>query len=92
MTAVNKDFGNIKLPSPPAIAVRIIEAVKKEETSFDELSRIIMADPALTSKVLRAANSPMYAIPSKVDNHSAGPNRSWFQCVEKYRAFLCHRQ
>ncbi|WP_319526000.1 GGDEF domain-containing protein [uncultured Desulfosarcina sp.] len=67
MTAVDKDFGNIKLPSPPAIAVRIIEAVKKEETSFDELSRIIMADPALTSKVLRAANSPMYAIPSKID-------------------------
>jgi diguanylate cyclase (GGDEF)-like protein len=67
MTAVNTKFGNIKLPSPPAIAVRIIEAVKKEETSFDELSKIITADPALTSKVLRAANSPMYAIPSKID-------------------------
>jgi len=67
MTAVNNDFNHIKLPSPPAIAVRIIEAVKKEETSFDELSKIIMADPALTSKVLKAANSPMYAIPSKVD-------------------------
>jgi len=67
MTAVNTDFKHIKLPSPPAIAVRIIEAVKKEETSFDELSKIIMADPALTSKVLKAANSPMYAIPSKVD-------------------------
>lgn len=67
MTTVNNKLGNIKLPSPPAIAVRIIEAVKKEETSFDELSRIIMADPALTSKVLKAANSPMYAIPSKID-------------------------
>jgi len=67
MTAVNNKLGNIKLPSPPAIAVRIIEAVKKEETSFDELSRIIVADPALTSKVLKAANSPMYATPSKID-------------------------
>jgi diguanylate cyclase (GGDEF)-like protein len=67
MTAINQKFADIKVPSPPAIAVRILEAVKKEETSFDELSRIIMADPALTSKVLKAANSPMYAIPSRID-------------------------
>ena len=67
MQEVNKELANIKLPSPPAIAVRILEAVKKEDTSSDELSRIITADPALTSKVLRAANSPIYAIPSKVD-------------------------
>lgn len=59
---------DIKLPSPPAIAVRILEAVKKEETSFDELARIITADPALTSKILRVANSPIYALPSKADS------------------------
>ena len=68
MPEVSRELADIKLPSPPAIAVRILEAVKKEETSFDELSRIITADPALTSKVLRAANSPMYAIPTKVDS------------------------
>ena len=67
MQGVNKELANIKLPSPPAIAVRILEAVKKENTSSDELSKIITADPALTYKVLRAANSPIYAIPSKVD-------------------------
>ena len=59
---------DIKLPSPPAIAVRILEAVKKEETSFEELARIITADPALTSKILSVANSPIYALPSEVDS------------------------
>ena len=59
---------NINLPSPPAIAVRIIEAVQKEETSFDELAAIITADPALSSRILRVANSSFYALPSKVDS------------------------
>ena len=68
MPDLSKELANIKLPSPPAIAVRILEAVKKENTSSDELSKIITADPALTSKVLRAANSPIYAIPSKVNS------------------------
>ena len=64
----NSLLADIKLPSPPAIAVRILEAVKKEETSFNELSKIINADPALASRILRVANSPMYALPSKVDS------------------------
>ena len=68
MKGTNEDLSGIKLPSPPAIAVRILEAVKKEETSFDELARIITADPALTSKILRVANSPMYALPAKVNS------------------------
>jgi len=61
------DF-DIHLPSPPAIAVRILEAVKKEETSSDELARIITADPALTSRILKVANSSFYALSSKVDS------------------------
>jgi HD-like signal output (HDOD) protein len=61
------DF-DIHLPSPPAIAVRILEAVKREETSSDELARIITADPALTSRILKVANSSFYALSSKVDS------------------------
>ena len=59
---------DIKLPSPPATAMRILEVVKKEETSFNELAIIITADPALTSRILRVANSSFYALPNKVDS------------------------
>jgi diguanylate cyclase (GGDEF)-like protein len=58
----------VKLPSPPAIAVRILEAVKNDDTSFAELARIISSDPALTVKVLRVANSSFYRMPNKVDS------------------------
>jgi diguanylate cyclase (GGDEF)-like protein len=56
----------LQLPSPPAIAMRILQAVKSQEPSFRELGRIIAADPALTAKLLKVANSSFYALPSKV--------------------------
>lgn len=62
---LNRD--NLKLPSPPAIAVRILQAVKQDDSSFAELARIISADPALTAKMLQVANSSVYALPNKVN-------------------------
>lgn len=56
----------LHLPSPPAIAMRILQAVKAEEQSFRELGRIISADPALTAKLLKVANSSFYNLPNKV--------------------------
>ena len=45
----------INLPSPPAIAVQILNAVQQEDASMQELARIISADPALTGKMLSIA-------------------------------------
>lgn len=58
----------INLPSPPAIAVQILNTVQKEDFSLDDLERIISADPALSSKMLRLANSSFYALPNKISN------------------------
>ena len=58
----------INLPSPPAIVVQILSAVQKENSSLQELTRIISADPALTAKMLRTANSSLYSLPSKVSS------------------------
>ncbi|WP_305043591.1 sensor domain-containing diguanylate cyclase [Geoalkalibacter sp.] len=58
---------DIKLPSPPAIAVRILEAVRGDDSSFRDLGRIIAADPALSAKILRVANSSVYSLRYPVD-------------------------
>ena len=50
----------IKLPSPPAVAIKILQAVRNDDNSFDELASIIMTDPALTARVLKIANSQLY--------------------------------
>lgn len=56
----------IKLPSPPAIAVRILNTVQQEESSLRDLASIISSDPALTAKMLRIANSGFYSLKYKV--------------------------
>lgn len=56
----------INLPSPPEIAVNILNTVQKDDSSIQELARIIKADPALTGKILSVANSSFYALPNKV--------------------------
>jgi len=59
---------DIRLPSPPAIAIRILEAVKKDDASYDELSQIIWSDPSLAAKALKVANSSFYGLPQKVSS------------------------
>ncbi len=58
----------IKLPSPPVVAINILTAVSKEETTFEDLAEIIKADPALTVRILKIANSSLYGIPKKIDS------------------------
>ncbi|GAB4178950.1 MAG: hypothetical protein Tsb0017_06760 [Geothermobacteraceae bacterium] len=52
----------LRLPSPPAIAVRILEAVQKDDASMADLADIISSDPALAARLLKVANSGMYAL------------------------------
>lgn len=69
MTPVEKLLkDDVRLPSPPAIAVRILDLVKRDNFTFKELGEIIQADPALTSRILRLANSGCYGLPQQVSN------------------------
>jgi diguanylate cyclase (GGDEF)-like protein len=58
----------INLPSPPVIAAQILNTIQNEESSLDDLEQVISADPALTSKLLRIANSAFYSLPYEVSN------------------------
>jgi diguanylate cyclase (GGDEF)-like protein len=60
----------INLPSPPSVAVKILNAVQNKECSLEDLEKIITADPALTGKLLRIANSAFYSLPNEVSNIS----------------------
>jgi diguanylate cyclase (GGDEF)-like protein len=56
----------IRIPSPPAIAIRILDMVRKDDFSFSDLAQIIEADPALVAKILKVANSSYYNFARKV--------------------------
>jgi diguanylate cyclase (GGDEF)-like protein len=55
-------------PSPPAVAVQIIELAADPEADVLQVATVMSRDPALTAKILRIANSPLYARQRKSQN------------------------
>lgn len=56
------------LPTPPGVAEQIISLSSNANSDVAVLTDIVSLDPALTVKMLRMANSPIYALQGKVDN------------------------
>ncbi|MGA2500108.1 MAG: HDOD domain-containing protein, partial [Tepidisphaeraceae bacterium] len=54
------------LPTLPAIALRVLELARAEHSDTAEVARIIMKDPALSSKILKTVNSSFYALSQSV--------------------------
>ena len=55
------------LPSPPTYALKIIELVNTPELDINQVVKVFSLDPVMVSKILRIANSPLYASQQKVD-------------------------
>ena len=47
-----------RLPSPPGVALRILQLSRSDNASLDDLAKTIASDPALASRLLRFVNSP----------------------------------
>ena len=57
-----------QIPSLPAIVSRLITVVNSSESSAEDVAELIEKDTAITSKVLRLANSAFYGIPRSVSS------------------------
>ncbi len=54
-------FGSAEhLPDLPQSALQLCDAIDKGDVNANELERLILADPAITAGVLKAANSAMF--------------------------------
>lgn len=51
-----------KLPTPPGVALRILQLIESEHTSLEDLTQVIGSDPALTSKILKFLSSPLVGL------------------------------
>jgi two-component system, cell cycle response regulator len=58
------------LPTLPGIALKILKAVRSEETSLNEIADILSKDPPLTAKILGLINSAFYSLPTQVTSIS----------------------
>ena len=55
-----------RLPSPPGAAMRVLELCRSDDPDLKILSDVITADPALSARILKFANSPAAGLPRKV--------------------------
>jgi len=62
----DKPWALINLPPFPAVAMRILQLLAREDVGMKELSTQIQADPALSSELLKLANSPLFGFRSEV--------------------------
>jgi diguanylate cyclase (GGDEF)-like protein len=46
-----------RLPSPTGVALAILKLTQKEGTKVQEIAKVLQADPALTGRILKIANS-----------------------------------
>ncbi len=58
------------IPSVPHVALKVIKLIESPGTRLDEIQKAIMADQALTSRVLKIANSAFYGLRQNVDTVS----------------------
>ena len=58
------------LPSPPGVALRIIELAQDPDVVMATAADTIGLDAALSARMLRIANSPLYASRRRVENLS----------------------
>ena len=60
----------LSLPSLPEIATRVGHAIEEESSNANTIARIIQTDPAITAKIVKAANSAFYGSQKPVDTCS----------------------
>ena len=56
------------LPSPPGVAMRIIDMAQDPDVDLVSMTEVISLDSALSARMLRIANSPLYATRRRVEN------------------------
>lgn len=61
----------LAVPSLPEVALRIKKAVENEGANVSRIAKIVSADPAITAKLIKVANGPLYRGNSTIDNCQA---------------------
>jgi diguanylate cyclase (GGDEF)-like protein len=64
----NQLKASVSFPSPPAVAQQIIALASDADIDLTRVASIVSKDPGLTAKILRVANSPLYAKRRKSEN------------------------
>lgn len=68
MSIIDKIKKNQDLASLPHIASKVLKMIQNKDADINEIARVLEADPVLTMKILRVANSPIFATRGEINN------------------------
>ncbi|MBL3599833.1 MAG: HDOD domain-containing protein [gamma proteobacterium endosymbiont of Lamellibrachia anaximandri] len=62
------DEHRLTLPTLPEVALRVRDAVESEDSTAQQIAKIVATDAALSTRLLQVANSPLYRGRNPIDN------------------------
>ncbi len=66
MIEARRIWTSSQLPTLPSVAAKLLELTKDPETEIRQVIEVIKTDPAITAKILKAANSSFFGLASEV--------------------------
>ena len=57
MSDIDTILNSPRLPSVPGVAIRLLELTRQEDSGIRDIIDVIQADPALTARIIQAANA-----------------------------------
>ncbi|MCP4445022.1 MAG: HDOD domain-containing protein [Myxococcales bacterium] len=66
--ALQSALGDYEMPKFPAVAMKAMKLLRREGTSLDDVARVIMGDPGISTRMLTMVNSAAYALRHPVNS------------------------
>ena len=82
----------IKLPTLPDVALKIREAVEKDQESAQGIAELISQDTALSARLLQLANSPLFRARTEIDSLQMAVTRLGIRVVKDLVVMLSIKQ
>lgn len=83
---------SITLPTLPEVALRIRDAVEREDTAANQIAEMIATDPALSARLLQVANSPLYRGRMTIDSIQMAVTRLGTKLIRNLITSLAMKQ
>src|SRR5512136_2368091 len=78
------------IPIMPQVATRVLQLQEDNlDISFKELEKIILLDPAITARILKVANSALYARQREIKNVQQAITLLGFKMIKSMILLVC---
>lgn len=73
------DNDELILPTMPEMALKVREVAESDDAGIGDLNKVISSDTALTARLIKVANSPLFRAPKKIEDLTMALSRLGIQ-------------